>query len=334
MSIFDTGKPLDKITKVVPVFLTINNEYAPYAAVAINSLIKHTNKKRYYRIIILHDGLSFVNRLRLRSLVTKNCAIQFKKITRSLYLRAIIRHCSKRKGAGDYFSSAVYYYRAFIASLFPLYEKGIYIDSDTILMEDVGKLFDIKLGENAISAIVDPKIAAIPEFKVYVENTVGLPYGEYVNSGVILMDLKKLRKMKYLQTMVDLIEKYDSDLIAPDQDYLNVILHGKIQHLDPAWNAEPQEKIPEGTKLVHFNLMNKPWHYEGVPSEELFWEAAKGTGFYGDLKRQQAAFSDEDKKKDGAKVAALIKKGGKLAERKNQKTLLEKKQELELSGEK
>ena len=38
MSIFATGNPLNKFTKVVPIFLKINNEYSPYAAVAIHSL--------------------------------------------------------------------------------------------------------------------------------------------------------------------------------------------------------------------------------------------------------------------------------------------------------
>ena len=75
MSIFATGNPMNKITKVVPVFLTINNAYAPYAAAAIHSLEQHSNKKRYYRVIILHDGLSLVSRIRLRSLATRNVAI-------------------------------------------------------------------------------------------------------------------------------------------------------------------------------------------------------------------------------------------------------------------
>ena len=124
MSIFATGNPLNKFTKVVPVFLTINNSYAPYAAAAIHSLEQHSNKKRYYRVIILHDGLSLPNRIRLRSLVTKNMAIQFKKITHNLYLRSLVAYCTRRqKGAGDFFSSAVYYYRFFIPRLFPIYER-------------------------------------------------------------------------------------------------------------------------------------------------------------------------------------------------------------------
>ena len=122
--------------------------------------------------------------------------------------------------------------------------------------------------------------------------------------------------MKYLSTMIDLIKEYDADLVAPDQDYLNVILRGKILKLDPVWNAEPVKDLPRNVKLVHFNLFNKPWHYKNVPCERIFWAAAKGTGFYGDLKRQQAAFDAEKQKTDHAKVEALIQKAARLAESK------------------
>ncbi|MBR3157317.1 glycosyltransferase family 8 protein [Candidatus Saccharibacteria bacterium] len=314
MSIFYTGiNPLNKF-KVVPIFLTINSAYAPYAAAAINSLMQHTDPKRYYRVIVLHDGLNLVNRIRLRHLVTKNCAIQFKKMTRSLYLKAIVAYCTRRKkGAGDFFSSAVYYYRFFIPRLFPIYEKAVYIDSDTILRDDIGKLFDVDLGEKVVAAVVDPKVTVIPEFRDYVDIALGVPHKEYVNDGVMVMSLKKMRKMKYLSTMIDLIKKYDADLVAPDQDYLNVILKGQILHLDPNWNAEPVKDLPKAVKLVHFNLFNKPWHYKNVPCERIFWNAAKGTGFTGDLKRQQAAFDEEKQRIDHEKVGALIKKGAELA---------------------
>ncbi len=314
MSIFQTGNPINKLTKVVPVFMTINNGYAPYAAASIHSLTQKCNRKRYYRVIILHDGLSFINRLRLRSLVTNNVAIEFRKMTHSLSLRAIIAYCAKRrKGSGDFFSSAVYYYRAFIPRLFPLYEKGVYIDSDTILTGDIGELFDIELEDKAIAAMIDPKVSVIPEFRDYVDKAVGVPHDEYVNSGVLLMDLKKMRKMRYLSEMINLIQKYDADLVAPDQDYLNVILQGKVKFLPKCWNAEPSNRLPKDTKLVHFNLFNKPWKYDNVPCEKLFWNAARGTGFYGDLKRQKEGFSEDKKKQDQEQVAALIKKAGKLA---------------------
>ncbi len=298
---------------MIPIFVTINNDYAPYAAAAIHSLFQRANSKRYYRVIILHDGLNLANRVRIRSLATRNCAVQFKKITNSLWLRAVIKYVSKRKGMGDFFSKAVYFYRFFVPLLFPLYEKAVYIDSDTILRGDIGELFDKELGDNLVLAMPDPKVANIPEFRDYVEKALNVPANEYVNDGVMLMDLRKMRKCKYLTQMVEMMKKYDADLVAPDQDYLNVIAKGRIGYLEPEWNAEPTEKIDKKVKLVHFNLFNKPWHYKNVLGERIFWNAARGTGFYGDLKRQQESFDDSLQKSDQDKVRALIEKAGKLA---------------------
>ncbi|MBQ8985408.1 glycosyltransferase family 8 protein [Candidatus Saccharibacteria bacterium] len=315
MSIFSTGTPINKLTKAVPVFITINSDYAPYAAAAIHSLFQNADKKRYYRVIILHDGLNWVYRVRLRSLATKNCAIQFKKISNSLWLKTVVKYVSKRKGMGDFFSKAVYFYRFFVPLLFPRYEKAVYIDSDTILRGDIGKLFDMELGDNMVLAMPDPKVSGIPEFREYVEKALDVPASEYVNDGVMLMNLKKMRKEKYLSSMVEMMKKFDADLVAPDQDYLNVIARGYIGHFGSEWNAEPTAEFDSKTMLVHFNLFNKPWHYKNVPGEKIFWNAARGTGFYGDLKRQQDAFDDSKQKSDQEKVGALIEKAGKLAKR-------------------
>ena len=237
MSIFNTGINLLKIkeTKVIPVFYTITDDYAKYAAASINSVMKHANPSRHYRIIIMYDKLNWRNRLRLRNMVTKNCAIEFHKMKYNLYMQVIVRYCAKRSGSGDFFANAVYYYRAFIARLFMRYDKGIYVDSDTILMDDIGKLYDMDLGDNAIAARVDPKVAMVPEFVEYVEKALDVPHKEYINSGVLLMNLKKLRAVHYITQMTDLI-KEDADLVAPDQDYLNAMCKGRVKYLDISWN--------------------------------------------------------------------------------------------------
>ena len=122
-----------------------------------------------------------------------------------------------------------------------------------------------------------------------------------------------MRKRKYLATMIEMMQKYDADLVAPDQDYLNVILKGEIKFFGEEWNAEPKKDLPARIKLVHFNLFNKPWHYKNVPGERIFWAAAKGTGFYGELRRQREGFSEEKQKAEQEKVRKLIEKAGRLA---------------------
>lgn len=312
MSIFNTGKSLIHKNRVIPVFLTISDDYAPYAACTIASLIKHSNTKKHYRVVILYDKISFKNYFRLRNLVTKNCEIQFHKITHSLYLRTIVNHCSKKTGAGDFFSSAVYYYRSFIARLYPMYNKAIYIDSDTILCDDIANLYYIDLGDNIVGAVVDKKVENVPEFRKYVEHALGVPHTEYVNSGVLLIDLKKMRKIRYLSKMVNMINTFDANLVAPDQDYLNVICRGKILHLDDVWNAQPNGNLKKA-KLVHYNLFKKPWQCDGVEGEDLFWDAAEKTGYYNDLLEAKKMHSVKETRIKEAQIAALIKKADELS---------------------
>ena len=316
MSIFNTGMNPFKKTKVVPIFLTITSDYAKYAAGAISSLMKHADAGRHYRVIIMYDKLRLIDRWRLRNMVTRNVAIEFHKMKYNLYMQVIVRYCAKRTGSGDFFSNAVYYYRAFIARMFPQYDKGIYIDSDTILTGDIGELYDIDLGDKAIAARVDPKVAMVPEFVRYVEKALGVPAKEYVNSGVILMNLKKLRKLHYITRMTDLIREYDADLVAPDQDYLNVILKGQIMHLGREWNCQPEGEDATDAKLLHFNLSKKPWYHDDVTCGELFWRAVKGTGFYGDLMREKERYTIDDARVAQLKIEALIKKADELSKKK------------------
>lgn len=314
MSIFNTGKSLLKRVEVVPVFYTISNDFAPYVAVSIASLIKNSNPNRYYRVIILHDGMNFHNYLKLRNLVTKNVEIQFHRISHNLYLRAIIKHCSRKTGSGDFFSSAIYFYRTFIARLYPQYARAIYIDSDTVVTGDVAELFDLNIGDNAVAALVDPKVVNIPVFSSYVEHALGVPPSEYVNSGVLLLNLKKLRKIKFLSRMVRIMDKYDASLVAPDQDYLNVICRGQIYHLDEKWNASPiKTGAPKGAKIVHYNLFKKPWQCDGLDGEALFWKAAKWSGYYNELQNIKKNYTVEKLRAKEDQVAALMAKADKLS---------------------
>ena len=274
--------------------------------------MKHANPERSYRVIIMYDRLSLRNRIRLRNLVTKNCAIEFHKMKYNLYLQVIMRYCAKRSGSGDFFARPVYYYRAFIPRMFLQYDKGIYIDSDTILTGDIGELFDIDLEGNAMAARPDLKVSNVPEFIDYVEKALDVPHKNYINSGVLLMDLKKMRKVHYITKMTDLI-KEDADLVAPDQDYLNVILKGQIKHLGKEWNCQPEGEKADDAKLLHFNLSKKPWHHDDVNCGELFWQAARGTGFYGDLMREKERYTPEMARQNAEQIEALIKKAANLA---------------------
>ena len=57
----------------------------------------------------------------------------------------------------------------------------------------------------------------------YMEEAVGVSRYEYINSGVLLMNLNKLREKEFDKHFLNLLNTYHFDCIAPDQDYINAI---------------------------------------------------------------------------------------------------------------
>ena len=138
--------------------------------------------------------------------------------------------------------SPVIFYRLFAGRIFPNVEKILYIDSDTLIRGDLSELFQTDIKNYAMGAIQDMAPREDPnnkngkyvsEFaKKYLEN------GPYFNSGVLLINCKKMAKNHELFQNHHVIQKY------PDQDLLNVALKGQIKPLHPKYNYAPGVNIP------------------------------------------------------------------------------------------
>ena len=300
------------MNREIPIFFTIDNGYAPFLAVALNSAIKNSNKNRHYKAIVLHEGLSDENKKKLSSLQTDNFEIELTEMKANF--EALDDRMSNRLRC-DYFTLTIYF-RLFIPAMFPQYDKGIYIDSDVVCTTDLGKLFDIEIGDNFIGACNDLSIADIPPLVAYTENAVGVKKHEYINSGVLLMNLKKMRECDFEGHFLNLLNEYHFDSIAPDQDYLNAICNGKIYYLDESWDTMPNDKKPEliKTNVIHYNLFSKPWCYDNVQYSEQFWNYAKDSGYLSEIKAYKEAYSDEQKKADSECLERLVRRGTEIPE--------------------
>lgn len=302
------------MNREIPIFFTIDNSYAPFLAVALNSAIKNCSRGRHYRAIVLHEGLNESNLARLKALETDNFKIELTPMQANF--DALDYRMSNRLRC-DYFTLTIYF-RLFIPAMFPQYDKGIYIDSDVVLTEDIAKLFDITLGENLIGACNDLSIADIPPLVAYTENAVGVKKEEYINSGVLLMNLKKMRECDFEGHFLKLLGEYHFDSIAPDQDYINAMCNGKILYLDKSWDTMPNDAQPplEKTCLIHYNLFSKPWCYDGVQYGDVFWKYATDSGYIDEIKAYKAAYSDEKKQADSDCLKLLVKRGSEIPENK------------------
>ena len=300
------------MNREIPIFFTIDDSYAPFLAVALNSAIKNSDPQRNYKAIVLYQDLGADNISRLQSLQTENFKIELMPIRANM--EALDDRMSNRLRC-DYFTLTIYF-RLFIPSMFPQYDKGIYIDSDVVLTDDIAKLFDIDIGENYIGACNDLSIADIPPLVAYTEKAVGVNAKEYINSGVLLMNLKKMRDDDLEGHFLSLLNKYHFDSIAPDQDYLNAMCNGKIYYLEEKWDTMPNDAKPmlTETSLIHYNLFSKPWCYDGIQYEEQFWNYARDCGFIDEIREFKASYTEDKKKADSECLELLVRRGMEIPE--------------------
>ena len=295
------------MNREIPIFFTIDDAYAPFLGVALNSAVKNSSADRKYKAIVLHQDLSEANIKKLKALESDNFQIELTPMKANF--EDLDDRMSNRLRC-DYFTLTIYF-RLFIPAMFPEYDKGIYIDSDVVLTDDIAKLFDTDIGDNFIGACNDLSIADIPPLVAYTENAVGVKGKEYINSGVLLMNLKKMRECDFEGHFLNLLNTYHFDSIAPDQDYINAMCNGKIYYLDEVWDAMPNEAKPpiKDTKIIHYNLFSKPWCYDNIQYEEFFWKYAEDSGYLDEIKEYKAAYSNEQKKADGECLDLLISRG-------------------------
>lgn len=294
------------MNELIPVFFTIDQSYAPFLAVALSSAIRNAIPRRRYKAIVLHQGLTAETEEKLRALQTDNFAIELTPMTKNLDM--LDDRMSNRLRC-DYFTLTIYF-RLFIPAMFPEYDKGIYLDSDVVVTDDIAHLFDTDIGENYIGACNDLSIADVPPLVAYTENAVGVKKEEYVNSGVLLLNLKKMREADLEGRFLYLLNTYHFDCVAPDQDYLNAICNGKIHYLPAYWDAMPNDARPPLTKtgIIHYNLFSKPWCYDNVQYEKEFWLYAENSGFKQEIQAYKANYTDEKKRADSDCLALLIRR--------------------------
>ena len=276
---------------MLPIFFAVDDKYIPFLAVTLRSLIDNSNPKFNYMIKILYVNISKESQKKIKKYEKDNINIEFvdlkyymNKIREKLYVR-------------DYYTKTTYF-RLFIPELYPQYNKAIYLDSDMVVLHDISDLYNIDIGDNLIAAVPDGVIQQLKPFQDYAEKVIGHSnYNNYFNAGMLVMNLDEMRKYRYQEKFLYLLENIKFK-VAQDQDYLNRICKGRTHILDKSWNVMPinSEAVPESSvKIIHFNLDYKPWHSDDVIYKEYFWKYAKKTEFYSEIKKIKDSYTEEER---------------------------------------
>ena len=288
--------------KEIPIFYACDDAFAKYTIVSLSSMIKNASKDYIYKIYILHTDISKEMMDKTLALENDNFKISFVSVDK--YLRSI----SKKLPLRHYYSKTTYY-RLFIAEMYPQYDKALYIDSDTIVLSDISELYNTDVSNHYLAGCREQAMEQVDVYGTYVEKVIGISRHSFFNAGIILINCKKFRDDKVLDKFIHYLGIYDF-IVTQDEDYLNLVCKDNVLWLDQKWNTELTDGLNysyniKEANILHFIMVNKPWHYHGCRGADIYWDYAKDTSVYEDLKAELEAYTDEERKRDAASAEQL-----------------------------
>jgi len=200
--------------------------YSVWVGTVMQSILEHTDSRICFHI--LHDEtLSIDNKYKLEKVARSGSSIiEFHKIDENDF--SVVKNQMSRFTIGAMF-------RCSLPELLPDLNRIIYLDADLFVNRDIKELWDVDVREYCLAGVVDEGVA-VHNYSRILNKYPEIKKESYFNSGVLYMNLKKLREFGNLQKLVVdfLIENPEADL--PNQDALNVLFHNKVLYLDGSWN--------------------------------------------------------------------------------------------------
>ncbi len=211
----------------IPVVFATDENYLFYTAVAITSMAENAKRDTFYKIYILVCGALEKGHRLLMGLQEKYANIEIcllpVKSDEFQYIHINNAHVTKAT-----------FYRLLLSELL-LVEKCLYLDSDIIVNTDLQELYLTEMGEAYIAGVRDLWIDLMEEEKREERRKkTNIPsLKQYVNAGVLLFNLEKLRRDH-------LTERFRAHMMIDypyeDQDIVNVCCYGHIHRLPAKWN--------------------------------------------------------------------------------------------------
>lgn len=286
---------------IIPIFFACDDNFVKFTIVTLTSIIENASKDYLYNVHILNTNISEDMKEVVYKLQNENFRIEFNDVTE--YLDSI----SDRLPIRDYYSKTTYF-RLFIAEMFPNYNKAIYIDSDTIVLGDISKLYNHNLKNNYVGACNEQAMVQEDVFGTYVERVLGISRNRFFNAGMILINCIQFRKNNVLDRFIKLLGEYNF-VVTQDEDYLNLICKDRVLWIDQSWNTEVFGTIPvkeEDINMIHYIMVSKPWHYSNCRLQDYFWKYANKTEVSEQIKKVLADYTDEERNRDALSAERLV----------------------------
>lgn len=241
------------MSKIIHVCIAADNNYKLPLTAVLNSFVKNVKHKTILHI--LYTGFSEKYKNKLNHFCSgSNIALDFKDMSKYDF----DFHCLDMQ----HWTRAIFF-RIMIPKMFSDLDRMIYIDGDTLVLDDLYELYNTPMNENDMLAMVVDRFS----YKTRISE---LKTSNYFNSGMILFDIKKCLEFNFSEKCIQWIHDNPETAKFPDQDAINIIANDKILRLNNIYNKQfaTNDLIDWSKKYViaHFLSAIKPWHYNTTSS--------------------------------------------------------------------
>lgn len=205
------------------VLYTCDDNYIWLMGISLISLLENNKNVEEINIFLLGENISVENRDKLNQISEKygrTITIIEPKIS------SIPKELVSTRWPLSAFS------RLYSAELLPEYlDKILYLDCDTIITTNIEELYNQDVDNCVLKGVKD---CIGKQYKV----NIGLNEDDiYINAGVLLLNLNKLRNIDVNLEISNFIKKYTNLISYADQDILNGIFKDKMMPIKPNYNV-------------------------------------------------------------------------------------------------
>ena len=270
--------------RTVPILFTFDQSLVMPAGVCLTSLLESAEPETFYDIFILHGPGCDFSALDVLKEHFSNFRLTLREVTGEFVGAYEIRGIPETA-----------YYRLLSPDLIPEYDKLLYSDVDVIIREDLGRYYDLDLGENYFAG-VDNCSRLRPAVQKYLKESLGLDYRNgYYYSGNLIINSALIRRDGKMDEFRELGK---NDYNQQDMDIMNIACNGRFLPLGPSYcltnflyelivkkRADMEaiygaEELDHAMKsgIVHYNGA-KPWNGPCL-NMDIWWDYYRRSPFF------------------------------------------------------
>ncbi len=258
------------------VFISDNNFVAP-TMVAISSFVENISQNVFFDIYVICMNVEKQKRELFKKISTARVRVHVMNLDHK-YANLGIEHAHVSKAALFKFD---------IPNIFSNLDKILYLDGDVLIKGDLSELFNLDISDVYLAGVRDMA-------GEYMDMHKAPNVKKYFNSGVMLMNLKKMRQEKISDKLIKIRKERTDFVRTMDQDVLNYVLDENVLWLDIQYNViaygmlyleisidqinefygvnfASYDDLLKNSKIIHFASKKKPWlNKYGLLNNEWF----------------------------------------------------------------